>query len=58
LQAGSGGVQLAIAGILLRSDYQTIASADLLQLLRQYRRRPSSSEDVVDVLIRRVQALL
>jgi len=57
-QAGSGGVQLAIAGILLRSDYQTIASADLLQLLRQYRRRPSSSEDVVDILIRRVQALL
>jgi hypothetical protein len=57
-QAGSDGVQLAIAGILLRSDYQMIASADLLQLLRQYRRKPSNSEDMVDILIRRVQALL
>ena len=57
-QAGSGGVQLAIAGILLRSDYQMIASADLLQLLRQHRRKSSSSDDMVDVLIRRVQALL
>ena len=57
-EAGSDGVQLAIAGILLRSDYQMIASADLLQLLRQYRRKPSSSEDMVDILIRRVQALL
>ncbi len=57
-RAGSVGVQLAIAGILLRSDYQMIASADLLQLLRQYRRKSSNSEDMVDVLIRRVQALL
>ena len=57
-QAGSGGVQLAIAGILLRSDYQMIASADLLLLLRQYRRKSSNGEDMVDVLIRRVQALL
>ncbi|HYT98591.1 MAG TPA: hypothetical protein VEO36_14810 [Casimicrobiaceae bacterium] len=57
-QAGSGGVQLAIAGILLRSDYQMIASADLLQLLRQHRRKSSSSDDMVDVLIRRVQGLL
>jgi hypothetical protein len=57
-QAGSGGVQLAIAGILLRSDYQMIASADLLQLLRQHRRKSSSSDDMVDVLIRRVQSLL
>jgi hypothetical protein len=57
-QAGSGGVQLAIAGILLRSDYQMIASVDLLQLLRQHRRKSSSSDDMVDVLIRRVQSLL
>jgi hypothetical protein len=56
-QAGSSGVQLAIAGILLRSDYQMIASADLLQLLRQHRRKSSSGDDMVDVLIRRVQAV-
>jgi hypothetical protein len=35
-----------------------IASADLLQLLRQHRRKSSSSDDMVDVLIRRVQSLL
>jgi hypothetical protein len=57
-QVGSGGVQLAIAGILLRSDYQMIASADLLQLLRQNRRKSSGSDDMVDVLIRRVQGSL
>ena len=57
-QAGSGGVQLAIAGILVRSDYQMIASADLLQVLRQHRRKLSTSDDMVDVLIRRVQSLL
>jgi hypothetical protein len=57
-EAGSGGVQLAIAGVLLRSDYQMIASADLLQVLRQHRRKSSSSDDMVDVLIRRVQSLL
>ena len=57
-QAGSGSVQLAIAGILLRSDYRMIASTDFLQLLRQHRRKSSTGEDMVDVLIRRVQALL
>jgi hypothetical protein len=55
-QAWSGNVQLAIAGILLRSDYQMIASADLLHVLRQYRRKASTSDDMIDVLIRRVQA--
>jgi len=54
----SADVQVAIAGILLRSDYQAIASADLLQTLRQHRRKTSPGDDAIDILIRRVQALL
>ncbi|HEY4138160.1 MAG TPA: hypothetical protein VGN65_06900 [Casimicrobiaceae bacterium] len=57
-RSSSSGVQLAIAGILLRADYRTIASADLVQSLRQHRRKFSSGEDAVDILIRRVQGLL
>ncbi|HEY2816084.1 MAG TPA: hypothetical protein VGK44_03005 [Casimicrobiaceae bacterium] len=57
-RSSSSAVQLAIAGILLRADYRTIASADLVQSLRQHRRKFSSGEDAVDILIRRVQALL
>ena len=54
----SADVQVAIAGILLRSDYQAIASADLVQTLRQYRRRTGTGDDAIDILIRRVQAHL
>jgi hypothetical protein len=57
-RSSSSGVQLAIAGILLRSDYRTIATADLVQSLRQHRRKSSSGEDAIDILIRRVQAVL
>jgi hypothetical protein len=54
----SQDVQLSIAGILLRSDYHAIASADLLQTLRQHRRKGGGGDDAIDILIRRVQALL
>jgi hypothetical protein len=57
-RSSSSVVQLAIAGILLRSDYHTIASADLVQTLRVHRRKPSNGDDAIDILIRRVQALL
>ena len=57
-RSASGDVQSAIAGILLRSDYQAIASADLVQTLRQHRRRTSNGDDAIDILIRRVQAVL
>jgi hypothetical protein len=57
-RSASGDVQSAIAGILLRSDYQAIASADLVQTLRQHRRKSSSGDDAIDILIRRVQGLL
>ena len=52
----SAGVQRAIAGILVRSDFEAIATAELVQTLRQHRIKSSSGEDVLDVLIRRLEA--
>jgi hypothetical protein len=52
----SPGVQVAIAGILIRSDYRTIATPELVQTLRQSRLRSSSGKDVIDVLIRQLEA--
>jgi hypothetical protein len=52
----SAGGQSSIAGILLRSDYQIIATADLAQTLKRHRRKASNGDDVVDVLLRRLQA--
>ena len=50
----SAGVQTAIANVLLRSDFRTIASADVVQTLRTGR-RGNASGDAIDVLIRRMQ---
>ncbi len=52
----SVGVQRAIAGILLRSDYASMPRADLLQTLRQHRLRSNEGPDSIDVLMRRLQA--
>src|SRR6266705_1266158 len=52
--AESAGVQTAIAGILIRSDFKTIATPELVQTLRQHRLGPSGREDLIDVLIRRL----
>ena len=49
-------VQRAIAGVLLRSDYNAFAKPDLVRVLREYRRKSPDGEDVIDVLIRRLQA--
>jgi hypothetical protein len=49
-------VQRAIAGILIRSDYRTIAGPELVRALRQHRLKSSEGEDLIDVLIRRLQA--
>jgi hypothetical protein len=54
--AKSAEVQRAIAGILIRSDYQAIAGPELVRSLREHRVKSSGSEDVVDVLIRRLAA--
>ena len=54
--ARSVHVQRAIAGILIRSDYRMLARNDLAQSLRRTRLRSPDGEDVIDALIRRLQA--
>jgi hypothetical protein len=54
--AKSLNVQRAIAGILIRSDYRTIAKPELVRALRQHRLKSPDGEDLIDVLIRRLQA--
>lgn len=55
-RAKSVGVQRAIAGILIRSDYQAIATPELVQTLQQSRLKSPDGADLIDVLIRRMQA--
>jgi hypothetical protein len=50
----SPGVQTAIATVLLRSDFHSIASSEVVQTLRTAR-RGSPGTDAIDVLIRRMQ---
>ena len=54
--AGSAGVQTAIAGVLIRSDYKSIAKPELVQTLQRHRLPSSNGADLIDVLIRRLQA--
>ncbi|MEO6565011.1 MAG: hypothetical protein ABIO63_03160 [Casimicrobiaceae bacterium] len=49
-------VQRAIAGVLIRSDYQVLPRPELAQALRQSRLKSPNGDDMIDVLIRRLQA--
>ena len=49
-------VQRAIAGILIRADYRALATPEFVRSLRQNRVKSSDGEDLIDVLIRRLQA--
>jgi len=53
--AESVGVQTAIAGVLIRSDYKAIARPEFVQTLQRHRLRSSNGADLIDVLIRRLQ---
>jgi len=53
--AKSLGLQRAIAGILIRSDFRAIAIPDFVKTLRQSRLKSPDGADVIDVLIRRLQ---
>jgi hypothetical protein len=53
--AKSVNVQRAIAGILIRGDYQVLSATDLARTLRQFRLRSPDGEDLIDVLIRRLK---
>lgn len=55
-QARSLEVQRTIAGILLRSDTQHLARADLARSLRRHRLKSPDGSDVIDALIRVLQA--
>lgn len=49
-------LQRAIAGILIRSDHRLLGQAELARSLKQYRIRSPEGEDVIDALIRVLQA--
>jgi hypothetical protein len=55
-RAASVAVQRAIAGILVRADYRSIASAETLSVFREHRLRSHDGQDMIDILIRRLQA--
>ncbi len=55
-QARSLEVQRAIAAILIRSDTKMLARADLALSLRQHRLKSPDGNDVIDMLIRLLQA--
>ena len=54
--AESAGVQTAIAAVLIRADYQAMDRPELVQTLRDHRLKGGSGPDMIDVLIRRLQA--
>jgi hypothetical protein len=51
-------VQRAIAGILIRADYNAFAKPELVRALQQHRVKSSDGRDLIDVLINRLQANL
>jgi hypothetical protein len=53
--AESLNVQTAIAGVLIRADYRSIARPELVRTLRENRRKSPNGDDVIDALIRRLQ---
>lgn len=55
--ARSIDVQRAIAGVLIRSDYQSMATVELVRTLREHRLKSPSGRDLIDVLINRLEAL-
>ena len=54
-RAKSVEVQRAIAGVLIRADYREIARPDLVKVLRDHRIKSPDGQDLIDVLIRRLQ---
>ena len=53
--AETAGVQIAIAGVLIRADTEAIAHPELVQTLRQRRLKSASGGDVIDVPIHRLE---
>ena len=53
--AKSISVQRAIAGVLIRSDYHSMATPELVRTLREHRLKSPDGRDLIDVLINRLQ---
>jgi hypothetical protein len=56
LVARSVQVQRAIAGILIRADHRVLGPTELARSLKQYRLKSPDGDDVIDALIRVLQA--
>lgn len=54
--AKSVNVQRAIAGVLIRSDYRALAEPESVRALREHRLKSPDGADLIDVLIRRMEA--
>jgi hypothetical protein len=54
--ARSVSVQRAIAGIFIRADTKAIDRDELVGILRQHRLRSADRDDIIDALLRRLQA--
>jgi hypothetical protein len=54
--AASVDIQRAIAAVLIRSDYQALPKPEIVRVLSQSRLKSPSGGDVIDILIRRLQA--
>ena len=52
----SVAVQRAIAGVLLHADYRALEKPELSRALRQHRLKSPGGEDLIDVLIRRLES--
>lgn len=55
-RARSVSVQRAIAGVFIRSDYRALPRLELARMLRVHRLKSPDGEDLIDALIRRLQA--
>ena len=55
VNARSPDVQRAVAGILIRADYRTLAKPDLVRALTRHRLKSADGRDLIDALIRRLQ---
>jgi hypothetical protein len=53
--AGSVDVQRAIAAVFIRADYQAVSRLEVARVLRQHRLKSPDGDDIIDILIRRLQ---
>ncbi|MEO8506481.1 MAG: hypothetical protein ABI593_02510 [Betaproteobacteria bacterium] len=54
--AQTWNVQTAIAGILIRADYSSLKGPEFVRTLQEHRRKSPEGDDMIDALIRRLQA--